>query len=81
MSISVEKLIQELNSLPNEEQEKIIKNVPWLKNRLIDLIQRDLISIKSENIFDEITQIREFLYFKYGEMPDCIDYIREDRSR
>lgn len=81
MSIPLEKLISELNAISPAQQEKIINNVPWLKQKLINLIQNDLINLEAINIYDEITQTREFLYKKYGEMPDCTQYIREDRSR
>lgn len=80
-SLPIENLIQQLNSVSATDQEEIINNVPWLRERLIKLIQSDLISMKSENIFDEITKTREFIFSKYGEMPDCIQYIREDRAR
>lgn len=81
MSLPLEKMIQALNSIPVKDREKIINNVPWLKRRLVELIQKDLISMKPETIFDEITKTREFIFSKHGKMPDCIDYIREDRLR
>jgi len=39
MSISLEKLISELNAIPPAEQENVINSVPWLKQKLISLIQ------------------------------------------
>lgn len=81
VSLPIEKLINELNSVPTNEREKIIDNVPWLKEKLIHIIQKDLISLETKNIFDEITQTRELLFSKYGNLPDCVDLIREDRSR
>ncbi len=81
MTIALEKLISELNMVSPAQQEKIINNVPWLKQKLINLIQSDLINLETINVFDEITKTRELIYSKYGEMPDCTDYIGEDRSR
>ncbi len=81
MSIPLEKLINELNTVPLAQQEKIISSVPWLKQKLINLIQSDLINLETINIYDEIAKTREVLYSKYGKLPDCTDYIREDRSR
>lgn len=81
MSIPLEKLISELNAVPPAQQAKIINGVPWIKKKLINLIQNDLINLETVNIYDEITKTRELLYSKYGEMPDCTVYIREDRAR
>jgi len=81
MSLPIENLIQELNSVPVSFRDKIINNVPWLKEKLVKLIENDLITMETKNIFDEITKTREYLHAKHGQAPDCTDYIREDRSR
>lgn len=81
MSMPLEKLISELNSVSPVQQEKIINSVPWIKQKLIRLIESDLINLDAKNVFDEITKTRELLYTKYGEMPDCTKFIREDRQR
>jgi len=81
MSLPLEKLISELNAISPVQQEKIINGVPWIKQKLIKLIQSDLINLETVNIYDEITKTRELIYSKYGEMPDCTAYIREDRLR
>jgi hypothetical protein len=81
VSLPLEKLIHELNALSPDERNTVIKNVPWLKEQLIALIQNDLINLEAKNIFDEITRLRESTFAQYGQLPDCVDFIRADRAR
>lgn len=77
MSLPLENLINELNSVNSQDQEKIIDNVSWLKQKCIGQKPAD----QSTDVFREIDEIRKQLYQKYGELPDCTEWIREDRER
>lgn len=45
----------------------------WERNEA-NLLQR-------KDVVREIDTLRERLFFKYGEMPDSSDLVREDRAR
>jgi hypothetical protein len=38
-------------------------------------------AIRRREVVSEIDQLRERLFAKYGEMPDSVELLREDRAR
>ena len=38
-------------------------------------------AIRRREVVSEIDQLREQLFAKYGEMPDSVELLREDRAR
>lgn len=77
MSLPIEKLINELNSVNPQDQEKIIDKVLWLKQK----IKQEKPDQTDQNVFEEVEKLRERLYKKYGTFPDSTELIREDRNR